>query len=96
MVVGVCTVELLIVDPSSIKDKRRVVRSVAQRLRAKFNVAVAEVGDLDSWDTATIGIVCVSNEKSHADRMLGKAFHWLENERIDAEIGAVSTSVEEW
>jgi len=96
MVIGVCQVELLIAEASSIKDKRRVVRSVVQRLRSKFNVAVAEVEGLDSWYSARLGIVCVSNESSHAASMISSVLAWLEAERMDAEIGAISTSVEVW
>lgn len=96
MVIGVCQVELLIGDAFSIKDKRRVVRSVTQRLRSKFNVAVAEIGELDSWHAANLGIVCVSNESNHAASMISSVLNWLEMERMDAEIGAVSTSVETW
>lgn len=96
MVIGVCQVELVVSDAASIKDKRRVVRSVVQRLRSKFNVAVAEVGELDSWHVATLGIVCVSNETGHATSMLSRVLDWLESERMDAEIGAVATRVEVW
>ncbi len=96
MVIGVCQVELVVSDAASIKDKRRVVRSVVQRMRSKFNVGVAEVGELDSWQVAILGIVCVSNETGHAASILSSVLDWLEAERIDAEIGAVSTSVEVW
>ena len=59
-IVGLCTLELQVPASSSLKDKRRVVRSVRDRLRSKFNVSVAEVGELDSWQFATIALVCVS------------------------------------
>ncbi|NPV09858.1 MAG: DUF503 domain-containing protein [Anaerolineae bacterium] len=96
MVVGVCTVSLMIPDAFSLKDKRHVVRSVVQRMRRKFNVSVAEVGDLDTWNQASIGIACVSNDRRYAEALLNKAVLWLENERLDAEIGDVSISVEQW
>jgi len=96
MVIGICRVELLVGDASSIKDKRRVVRSVVQRLRSRFNVAVAEVDRLDSWHAAQLGIVCVSNDSSHAASVLSSVVGWLETERLDAELGDVSTSVEVW
>ena len=70
MVVGIARVVLGIPDSSSLKDKRRVVRSVIDRVRHKFNAAVAEVGDLDAHRRATIGITVVSNDVRHASSML--------------------------
>lgn len=96
MFVGVCTLELLIPDAFSLKDKRQVVRSAVQRMRRKFNVSVAEVGELGVWNVASLGIVCVSNERAHAESLLAKAVAWLEGERLDAEIGDFSITVEQW
>ena len=93
MAVGVCRLQLLIAESSSLKDKRQVVRSVVARMRQRFNVSVAEIEDLDSWTIATLGIVCVSNEGPHAHGLLSRAVEWLEQERLDAEIGAVSIEV---
>ena len=47
--IGVITFELRIDDAHSLKDKRHYVKSLKDRLRAKFNVAVAEIGDQDVW-----------------------------------------------
>ena len=52
MIVGLCTVELFIPDGHSLKDKRRVLQSVKTRVRDKFNVSVAEVGEQDLWQKA--------------------------------------------
>ena len=49
---------LRIPESGSLKDKRQVVRSVAQRIRNKFQVAVAEVDDNEAWQVATIGVAC--------------------------------------
>lgn len=96
MFVGVCTVEMLIDDAFSLKDKRHVVRSVVHRMRQKFNVSVAEVGDQDIWNVASLGIVCVSNDKARVEAILNRAMAWLEDERLDAEIGDFSITVEQW
>lgn len=84
MVVGLATMTLVVADSGSLKDKRRVVRSVTARVRSRFNVAVAEVDDLDRWDSAVLGIVCVSNDAGHAHAMLEKVALFVENERLDA------------
>jgi uncharacterized protein len=70
VVVGVCRLRLSIPGNDSLKGKRSVVRQIVDRVRARFNVSIAEVADLDSLGTATIGFSVVSNEGSHADSML--------------------------
>ncbi len=86
MVIGVATIRLILPEMASIKDKRRVVKSIAERTRARFNVAVAEVDDLDSWTAITLGIACVSNNGAHAHEMLEKAVSSIADARLDAEL----------
>jgi uncharacterized protein YlxP (DUF503 family) len=86
MYVGVCRLTLRMPENGSLKDKRQVVRSVTQRLRNKFDVAVAEVGELDRWQTATIGISCVSNDARHARQILETAVTFVRQQRLDAEV----------
>jgi len=70
----------------SLKDKRQVVRSLTERLRRKFNVAVSEVEDQDVWQTATLGLAVVSNEAGHAARQLERIVEAIEETRLDAEL----------
>ena len=86
MVVAVATVVLVVPEPASLKDKRSVVKRVTARVRARFNVAVAEVGSLDQHDTITLGIAGLSNDPAHAHAMLEKVIGFIENERLDAEL----------
>jgi uncharacterized protein YlxP (DUF503 family) len=72
MVVGVLRLTLYIQGASSLKDKRQVVRKVTDRLRSRFNVGVAEVGDNDIWQRAVIGIVGVANDHSFVNEVLDK------------------------
>jgi uncharacterized protein YlxP (DUF503 family) len=69
-----------------LKDKRQVVRSLSDRLRRQFNVAVAEVEDQDQWQTAVLGLAVVSNEASHATRQLERILEVIEETRLDAEV----------
>src|SRR5205823_14609902 len=87
--VGVARVALHLAENSSLKGKRMVVKSVVQRVRNRFNVAVAEVDTQDEWRTATLGIVCVSEDPRHSNEMLSKVIHFIEGERLDAEVGEV-------
>jgi uncharacterized protein len=89
MHVGVARIELRLADNASLKGKRMVVRSVAQRVRNRFNVAVAEVDTQDEWHLATLGIVCVSEDPRHANEMLSKVIDFIASERLDAEVGVV-------
>jgi hypothetical protein len=86
MIVGVCRLTLRLPESGSLKDKRQVVQSVSRRLRNKFNVAVAEVGDNDRWQTATLGITCVSNDTRHAREMLDHVVAFVQQQRLDAEL----------
>lgn len=80
MIIGSLQVELLIPGCSSLKEKRFVVKSLKTRLHNKFNVSVSEIDYLDKWQRAQIGLVCVSNQKKHAEEILDKALHQIERE----------------
>ena len=86
MVVGICRVTLRLPENASLKGKRQLLRSLTTRLRNKFNVAVAEVGDNDRWQIATIGVSCVSNDARHAREMLDRVVAFIEHTRLDAEL----------
>jgi uncharacterized protein YlxP (DUF503 family) len=70
MPVGLLTLELHIPDAQSLKDKRQVLRSLKDRLRGRFNVAVAELDHQDTWQRSLIGIVTISGEESHLEESL--------------------------
>ncbi len=72
MPVGLLTLELHIPDAQSLKDKRQVLRSLKDKLRREFNVAVAELEHHDAWQRSVIGIVTLSNEEKHVREMLQK------------------------
>ena len=70
MFVGALILELYLPQCRSLKDKRQVIKSVMDRTRQRFNVAVAEVGKNDLWQAATLGVACVSNSEGSAREML--------------------------
>ena len=78
MFIGVLNVGLYLSEPQSLKDKRRIIKSLIEKLKNKFNVAVAETGDLDSWNNCSLGIFCISNEAAHADSMLASVLNFIE------------------
>ena len=69
-VIGVLTLELLLENSHSLKDKRHVVKGLKERLRNKFNVAVAEIDYQDLWQRAVLAAVTVSSDHGHAERVL--------------------------
>lgn len=78
MPIASLTLELRIEGAHSLKDKRQAVRSIKDRLRNGFNVAVAEIEVADLWQRATIGVVSISDSK---DYLVG-LMHNVEREAV--------------
>jgi uncharacterized protein len=68
--IGVLTLELRLEYSHSLKDKRHVVLGLKERLRNKFNVAVAEIDYQDLWQRALIAVVTVSGDHGRAEQVL--------------------------
>jgi uncharacterized protein YlxP (DUF503 family) len=83
MNVGVCRMTLQLPENQSLKGKRRVIGSLCSRVHRKFNVSIAEVGDNDSWQTATLGVALAANDGRHAGEMLSKVVSFVEDSRDD-------------
>lgn len=86
MIIGVCRLQLILPENHSLKGKRSVVRSVCAQVRRKFNVAIAEVEDQDSWQVAGLGFAVVSSDGRHVDRMVGEIVDFIEL-RAEAQLG---------
>ena len=72
MVVGVLQVELSVTDAMSLKDKRRVILSLKDRIAHSHNVSIAEVGALDEHRRAILGMAMVGNDKGYVEGGLSK------------------------
>lgn len=70
MPIAFLTLELRIEAAHSLKDRRQALRSVKDRLRAKFNVSVAELDPDDAWQRATIGVVAISHSRDYLDGLM--------------------------
>ena len=86
MIIGVCTLELNIPMATSLKDKRKVIKSLTARLRNTFNVAVAEVDRQESRQVAVIAVATVSSDKDYAHGLLTRVAGWVEKSRLDCEL----------
>jgi uncharacterized protein len=78
MIVGVCRLTLMAPESHSLKEKRMVLRSIKDRTRLKFNVAIAEVGAQDNWQEAVLGFAVVANEKKFVQEMVEKVINFID------------------
>ena len=78
MVIGICQLDLLIRETHSLKGKRRIVKQIIGRVRNKFNVSIAEVGDQDLWQRSRIGFCLVGNEKRFINSALDTIVDFIE------------------
>ena len=90
--IGVLTLEIHVENSRSLKDKRHVVKSLKDRLRERFNVSVAEIDFLDSWQNSVVAAVTVSNDRIYAEQLLRA----VEAHAASVLGGALSGSAMEW
>jgi uncharacterized protein len=75
--IGVLQIEISITDAMSLKDKRRVVKSIKDRIAHAHNVSIAEVGALDEHRRSIIGVAMVGNEKQYVEGALSKLVDFI-------------------
>lgn len=90
MVVGTLRLELRVHDNRSLKGKRKIVRSMIDKVKHKFNVAIAEIGSNDKWQKIELGLSTVGNDRRHIDASLNNVLSYLESlylaEIVDSRI----------
>ncbi len=77
MTIGVLQLELSVTDAMSLKDKRRVVKSIVDRIAHGHNVSIAEVGALDQHRRAILGIAMVANDRQYVEGGLSKLVDFI-------------------
>lgn len=80
MLVGLLTIHIHLQGLDSLKGKRRIVKSLIERLRSRFNVSAAEIAAQDSKQLAIAGIAVISNDGSHLDEQLDKIVRFIVND----------------
>lgn len=78
MVVGILRIEFRVQDNRSLKGKRKIVRSMVDKVKNKFNVSVAEIGSNDKWQKIELGISTVGNDRRHVDSSLNNVLNYLD------------------
>ena len=82
MIVGTLKLRLIVREARTLKDKRRVVSSIKERIRNAFNVSVAELESLDSRQVAVLGVAFVSNERRFAQEVLGQVVNMVRSHPV--------------
>ena len=80
MLVAGCSWDLSLPECSSLKDKRRVVKSLKDRIRKRFNVSVAETAYQDVWTRTQLSVVLVTSDGAPIDSVLAKLDNFIERE----------------
>ncbi len=77
MSIGVLTLQIQLPGCKSLKEKRGRLKPLITRLHREFNISVAELDRLDTWDEATLGCVMISNNPHFSESFLQSIIHWL-------------------
>jgi uncharacterized protein YlxP (DUF503 family) len=91
-IVGLLTLSLHVIDAVTLKDKRQVIKSLIGRIEHRYNVSVAEVGDLGSRSDAEVAVAFVANEEAHVHRVLNEVARFIEADSR-ADVGTVEIEV---
>ena len=79
MIVGTMKIVFYIHDNRSLKGKRKIVKSMVDKVKNKFNVAIAEIGSNDKWQKIELGVSTVGNDRRHIDKSLNNILAFLES-----------------
>lgn len=100
MYVGAMKLTLRLLGAASLKDKRKVVRSIIDRARAKFNAAAAEVGGQDLWQRIELGFAVCGNDPAFVQRQLDEIGRFVDRlglaELADARVELINLKEMTW
>ncbi|UCB49754.1 MAG: DUF503 domain-containing protein [Deltaproteobacteria bacterium] len=88
MVVGILKIDLHLHDNRSLKGKRKIVKSIVDRIKYKFNVSVAEVGSNDKWQRIELGVSTVGNDRRHIDASLNNILAFVDSLYLAEIVGS--------
>jgi uncharacterized protein YlxP (DUF503 family) len=78
MIVGICHLDVIIPANHSLKGKRQVIKKIIDRVRNRFNISIAEVGDNELWQRSQLGISLVGNDRRFVNSYLDKVVNFIE------------------
>lgn len=88
MVIASLSLTLHLPGVDSLKGKRKIVHSLKGRIKSRFNVAIAEIGSLDLWQRARLGVVAVSNDERMLNSKMDKLLNYIESTGLGEPLSA--------
>lgn len=86
MVIGILEITLYLPESHSLKEKRQTVKSIKDKVHNRFNVAIAEIGDLDLWQKASLGICTLGNDRRHVNGRLDQVANFVEGLQVAVDM----------
>ena len=86
MPLGLCLIELRFPSTTSLKDKRRITKSIIDRTRHRFNISIAEINMQESLQKGSLAITTVSNSTPLTQSTLTNVLNFIESTRLDIEV----------
>ena len=77
MIIGIMSIQVSVFEAMTLKDKRRIIKSLKDRVRNKYNVSIAEVGHNDSIRTAILGVALVANKSRFVNSALSEIVNFV-------------------
>ena len=93
MIVGTLQLQLVVRDSLNLKDKRRALKSLKDRLHNKFYVSIAETDALDHRQQAVMGVAMVANDRRFVERVLSKV---VDQVRLHGGLSLIDYELETW
>ncbi len=93
MIIALARLTLYLPENHSLKGKRKVIKSLVEKLRQRFEVAVAEVDDHDLWQKSQLGMALVSNDTQVLDARVSKIIQFIEDQHV---VQLIDSKVEFW
>jgi uncharacterized protein len=86
MVIGVLEIILYLPESHSLKEKRQVVKSLKDKVHNRFNVAIAEIDDLDLWQKARLGVCSLGNDRRQVNGRLDQVVNFIERQCVAVDM----------
>jgi uncharacterized protein len=86
MIIGILQIVLYLPESHSLKEKRQIVKSIKDKVHHRFNVAIAEIGDLDLWQKARLGVCSLGNDRRQVNGRLDQVTNFVERMQVAVDM----------
>ncbi|MGI5852443.1 MAG: DUF503 domain-containing protein [Caldicoprobacterales bacterium] len=80
MFVAIAEIDIRLYNSQSLKEKRQILKSLVSKIRNQFNVSIAEIDGLDTWQRASLGFACVANNSVQAEKQMNRVLEYIEQD----------------